>query len=367
VRSFKKPSPVSASIFKFGSLRQHRLPLILGMLLLGELTSWAGQGQNPAQNRLPFADQFAKRGELGGPSGDGRINNSRATEEAGEPRHAGVYAETSVWASWTAPETGLLTMKAAGQDFPVVIAAYANGLDLDAAANSKSAGTGIDDSLQEVAAAAPKKTEDRYASEITFPVHAGVRYEIAVAGLGSASGNIQFAWQLKDTSQALPVVRGLKSRKMGVRSEGMELSCEVQSRTTLQYQWLRNGDPLPGKSSTSLILPELTDSDVGTYQLRITLPAESPQSEPIVINTSEIDVQIASGDQPDALAANSFAALLAQFEEQAKDKNGGSGVPKPRRNGSKADLPALPVIGLTRSYSGSQIFSTVYALSLIHI
>lgn len=347
---------MSALKIILASVRSLRLPM---SLVLGcGLTARAAAVALPP---LPFADQFAERGELTAPSGEGIANSLGATQEAGEPHHAAVYVKGTVWTSWTAPQTGVLALKAKGDGFPVVVAAYANADDLHAAANlATPVAPTLDNPLQEIASAAPKNAKDRHASEIEFPVHAGVPYSLAIGGLGSTAGNIEFTWKFKAAARALPVVRGVKSRRTGPKKSGIELSCEVEASGAVQYQWMHDGNPMPGKNSLTLELPELTDLDVGDYRLRITLPPLNLTQQPIIVETEGSEIQIASGDRPNGLAVNSLAAVLAQMEQPADDTGETSTA---GRIGDKSNLPSLPVIGLTRSYSGSQVFSTTYALS----
>jgi len=352
---------MSALSITMVNVRWLRLPLSLALALGSGLTAWTAQLALPS---LPFADLYANRGELVAASGEGMANNRGATQESGEPHHAEVYVKGTVWASWTAPQTGVLALKAKGANFPVVVAAYANADDLHAAANPAApVSPTLDNPLQEIASDAPKNAKDRNASEIEFPVHAGVPYAFAVGGLGSTAGNIEFTWKFKAAARALPVVRAVKSRRTGTKKSGIELSCDVEANGPVQYQWMQDGNPLPGKTSLTLALPELTDRDVGNYRLRITVPPQDLTQQPIIVETEGSEIQIASGDRPDGLAVNSLAAVLAQMEQPAESNGSDGETPTAGRIGDKSNLPALPVIGLTRSYSGSQVFSTAYALS----
>ena len=50
--------------------------------------------------------------------------NVLATKEAGEPEHAGKAGGSSVWWSWTAPNSGSVTVSTMGSDFDTLLAVY---------------------------------------------------------------------------------------------------------------------------------------------------------------------------------------------------------------------------------------------------
>ena len=57
----------------------------------------------------PANDDFADAQVISGPRGSVTGTNQSATEEAGEPDHAGVPGRDSIWYQWTAPEDGEVT------------------------------------------------------------------------------------------------------------------------------------------------------------------------------------------------------------------------------------------------------------------
>lgn len=58
----------------------------------------------------PWNDDFANRGMLYGASPSGTVSNEAATRELSEPDHAGAGIGRSVWWSWTAPASGLVSI-----------------------------------------------------------------------------------------------------------------------------------------------------------------------------------------------------------------------------------------------------------------
>ncbi|HXI50624.1 MAG TPA: S8 family serine peptidase, partial [Candidatus Saccharimonadales bacterium] len=120
----------------------------------------------------PANDQFANRTPFGwATSVTG--NNDGATEEPGEPNHAGNDGGRSVWWTWTSPAYASVTMSTAGSTFDTTLAVYTgtsvSGLSL-IAANDDTIGL---------------------TSEVTFSASAGTTYQIAVDGYSGSSGNIQ--------------------------------------------------------------------------------------------------------------------------------------------------------------------------------
>src|SRR5688572_30598853 len=51
-------------------------------------------------------------------------SNVGATSQAGEPQHAGVSGNRSIWWSWTAPSGGKATVSTAGSAFDTLLAVY---------------------------------------------------------------------------------------------------------------------------------------------------------------------------------------------------------------------------------------------------
>lgn len=122
---------------------------------------------------LAFAtnDSFAGRVPLTGTNVTVTGNNSAATKEttAGEPNHAGDDGGKSLWWSWTAPVSGLVTVRTCGSDFDTLLAVY----------------TGI--AVNTLTPVASNDDSDSCGSGSTrswlqFTAIAGITYQIAVDG-----------------------------------------------------------------------------------------------------------------------------------------------------------------------------------------
>jgi hypothetical protein len=72
----------------------------------------------------PVNDSFAQRIPLTGADVLTIGSNEGATQEPGEPNHAGSPAEFSIWWSWTAPASGMVSISTAGSGFNTRLAVY---------------------------------------------------------------------------------------------------------------------------------------------------------------------------------------------------------------------------------------------------
>ncbi len=136
-----------------------------------------------APKPAPANDAFAARIAITGtPDSTGAVrvsgSNVGATEEAGEPDHAGNPGGRSVWWSWTAPGAGIATVSTAGSSFNTVLATY----------------TGTSLAALSPVAANDQDPAGGNTSRVSFATAAGVTYQIAAdgarVGLAAESGVI---------------------------------------------------------------------------------------------------------------------------------------------------------------------------------
>src|ERR1051325_11091518 len=83
----------------------------------------------PATLELPVAgvngaDNFVDRGTLTGTNGTLAAQQRFATMERGEPRHADKPGGKSVWYTWQAPKTGIMTIRTTGSTFDTLLGVY---------------------------------------------------------------------------------------------------------------------------------------------------------------------------------------------------------------------------------------------------
>lgn len=119
-----------------------------------------------------FADAYSLEGVPANAAGD----NIGATRETGEPWHFSSTGSRSVWWRWVAPFTGTASINTTNSNFDTVMAVYT--------------GTAVN-ALTRVAS--DNNSGGNLTSRITFNATEGTTYMIAVAGNGSAGGNISLS------------------------------------------------------------------------------------------------------------------------------------------------------------------------------
>ena len=107
--------------------------------------------------------------------------NLDATEESGEPTHAGVGGGKSVWWTWTSPASGSVEINTVGSGFDTVLAVYQ--------------GSRVDD-LTRITSNDDIDYGVVLQSRVTFEAVAGQAYQIAVDGWSGAAGSIALALTL---------------------------------------------------------------------------------------------------------------------------------------------------------------------------
>ncbi|MFG6107125.1 hypothetical protein U2F10_33110 [Leptothoe sp. EHU-05/26/07-4] len=132
-------------------------------------------------------DAFANRTVLTGTEIETEGSNVDFTGEQDEPDHANTSGVlNSAWWSWTAPDSGEVTIDTFGSDFDTSLAVYTGDTlgGLSDVASNNDAGTSAQ-------------------SSVTFNVIEGTTYQIAVDGVAGATGDINLNLTLDgDTDQA---------------------------------------------------------------------------------------------------------------------------------------------------------------------
>lgn len=124
----------------------------------------------------PANDNFAAAQGLSGSSASVSGANVNATEETGEPNHAGNAGGHSVWYFWTAPSSRTVTVDTVGSSFNTLLAVY----------------TGSSVSSLTTVASNDDISSTINQSRVAFAPVAGTTYRIAVDGKSGATGNIVF-------------------------------------------------------------------------------------------------------------------------------------------------------------------------------
>lgn len=134
-------------------------------------------------------DAFADRINLEGAAVAVEWTNVNARREPGEPLHAGMMGDTSVWWTWTAPESRTVVVSTAGSRFDTLLAVYTgvsiSNLTVVAANDDRAAADGV------------------LTSEVTFDAVGGQAYQIAVDGWDGDAGQIKL-----QIGPAAPLLQG---------------------------------------------------------------------------------------------------------------------------------------------------------------
>ena len=265
---------------------------------------------------LPFSNSFP-----GGTNFQnslvGRGANFSASKQSGEPSHARKPGGSSVWLTWVAGNSGIVTFKTVGSGFDTLLAAYTG----DSVAN-----------LTEV------EYDDDSAGfhndQISFNVQDGDVYRIAVDGLVGAQGDILLAWNLESTRDQLPpITTPPQSQTVGLKSQvTFSVSPEAPN---LSHQWFFDGQPIAGATRSSFSIQSVTNSDAGTYFVRVGNAARFRDSHP-----ARLQINIPASGTP-------------LQDVRSTEKLGDSFVAN--RGGG---FPFNGVNAIAHGYSGTQLFTT---------
>jgi hypothetical protein len=207
--------------------RRVTFPAVAGTRYLLSVDGWSGSagpfslgwtmGRPPADD---FASALVLADAVGArffSAGDARGTLHRATDEPGEPTHAGNPAGRSIWLRWTAPMTG-----------PVRFETTANTSTRVAAYTGTSVGA-----LTPVASTATTQGNQT----LEFAATAGVTYSLAVEGWQGAGGQLDTIRWSADTMAPVGTVR-LAGGATSTTSPRIELevpASDGQSRVTTVF------------------------------------------------------------------------------------------------------------------------------------
>jgi len=274
-------------------------------------------------------DNFTNRIRINPLLGPVLGNNQNATSEPGEPLHDGKPGGKSIWYTWTASFTGVISLGTQGSDFDTLLAVY-TGTNL-----SKLTPVAADDD-----------SGGFLTSLVTFNVKAGTPYQIAVDGFNGASGNVVLgmpsgtAYRVltPSTGNSVPLITNQPASQLVLA--GATVTLRVGASNALTYQWFFQGAPVEvGGTRSSLVITNFRAGSVGLYKVLVANAAGSVESE-------QASLQIGAANQPGwgGLAQLKFGDtvdLAGALPNQS---------PGPSLGG-----------GDTRGYSVSQVFSTVGA------
>lgn len=224
---------------------------------------------NPAKltvNLRPPNDNFADRIILTGNSFSGSSSDQYATLEAGEPAHASWGPGNSVWWSWTAPASGILTVQVTNYAGNQVMALYKGGF-LSA--------------LSELT----NKVWFSGSLAASIPVSASNTVQIAVAGVSGSGGSFNLKVNFKEIIFAPQIVTQPISRAV---TEGQSTSFSVVANgdSPLRYQWFFNSKTLDGKTNATLQLDNVQANQEGMYSVTVSNGGGSVPSLPATLTVN---------------------------------------------------------------------------------
>lgn len=137
-------------------------------------------GIQPSTAAPPVHDMFASAKVIRGAFGTSVGSTAEGTKERGEPDHAGVLGNKSVWYRWTAPRSGRVAFDTISgkTTFDTVLAVY-TGDRQDALTHV----AGNDDAAGRL-------------SRLTFRADRGVTYRVAIDGIAGKSGEYRLHWAM---------------------------------------------------------------------------------------------------------------------------------------------------------------------------
>jgi hypothetical protein len=298
---------------------------------------------------LPAADNFVNRILLTGATGTFAGDNTFATREAGEPKHANKPGNKSIWYKWKPPTTGQVTFQTIGSTFDTLLAVYT--------------GSSVSN-LTTIA-----YDEDRggfYTSTVQFNAIQGVEYEIAIDGFAGQGGTFAISWNFFSTQKMLPVILQQPENQtvapganavftvIAVREcpDGT-IPCPSDSDTT--YQWLFNGSPIAMATSPTLVISNVGPASVGTYVVRVRGGQQITFSQDAILQIN------ATGNTSENVQASD------KFEDVVNAANpivlGNSPNQLPSQFASFRGALGASVSAVVRGYTGTQVFDTRGSLS----
>lgn len=200
----------------------------------------------------PPNDNFAARVPVTSLDTRTQGSNINASLEPNEPTQPTGSGSRSVWWTWTAAQSGNVTISTAGSSFDTTLAVY-EGTALD----SLSLLIADDDSgggLQ---------------SAVAFVARVGTPYAIQVNGYGGATGAIVLNHPVSGGLPGAPVVVSDPVPTSVLVGQPFELRVVVDGEEPFSFQWLRNGSEVTGETQSVFTRSAATLADEGSYSVRI--------------------------------------------------------------------------------------------------
>ncbi|HUD46943.1 MAG TPA: hypothetical protein VMR33_08935 [Candidatus Baltobacteraceae bacterium] len=264
-----KSLPESADDNK--EMKQFLLPVAFWLVC-----SSPGFGQAPPPN-----DNFSNRIVLSGNSVAFSGTLAGATLEAKEALGGNftnymLYpVDESVWWTWTAPQTSLVTVEMIGASADSAGQTFADGIVIYDTTN-------VFTRAQPVAEVALDLTI--VCDALTFSAIGGSNYQFQL--LGSSSTAYQFLLMVTNNPLILQAPRNLTVSS----NESTLLTVVAEGYRPLSYQWQLAGTNLAGQTAPMLALTNIDGSQAGSYTVVVTNIGGATTSAPAVLAVSSFNV-----------------------------------------------------------------------------
>ena len=216
----------------------------------------------------PGRDEFTNATFIQAVSNSVRGASFSATRETGEPGFPGLNTSNSVWYSWRAPATGIVTFDTRGSAIDTVLAVY------------------VGNSLQTlVEIASDDDSAGFHSSRVSWNAVAGTDYRVFIDGVTGETGNYVCNWNLETTTNRLPVF-SLQPRSQTVLPGGTAVfrTAVIDSDPYPMFQWYRNGQAIPDATSSNLTIVGVNTVHLGQYRLAVTnFSGRGALSAPVVL------------------------------------------------------------------------------------
>ena len=289
---------------------------------------------------VSFQDYFTNRETIFTTNGTLLGNNSTATFEFGEPQHGGKPGGHSLWVAWVAPTNGVATFDTHGSGFDTLMSAYTL---------SPTNGTQVTQLHEE----ARNDDDPGFAptSLIQIGAIAGREYEIAVDGYNGATGAVVLNWSFLPASSPPPIIISTPNDLAAKQGDTVTLTVNMISSGNISFDWLVNGIEDTNHTSTNYVISSLQDTNVGRYQLRVTVGNGNNR---VRFFTTPVEVQINSEGFTNTLADDKLL-------DEISGSGGGGGNSLPMTLTSGVLEITSSTLGVVRGYNGSQVFNTTFA------
>jgi hypothetical protein len=290
---------------------------------------------------VPGGTNFATRVTLTGTNGLITADNLEGTSEPGEPLHAGKLGGKTVWYTWRAPITGVVTMETSGSTFDTLLAVYTGTVLSNLVTVTSDEGHG-----------------GFYTSLVKFNAFQGIDYHIAIAGLDGDSGNIILKWEVEDTSHMLPVFLSQPASQTVAPGQNAtftavaarvcgngQINCN-EPNSQLFYQWYFYGTPIAGATANSLTVTNVQPALVGIYTIRISTLWQTNQSQDAVLQINKTGSETAPVTAVDKLEDVLDPLFL------------GTTISSSNVAIEEGRFGTLAASSVVRGYTGTQIFNT---------